>query len=113
MLMCNETVTLVHHARGQDEDTYTCTAIVGASWYAKTAIVSAGNGANAANVLVCRIPAALLGEDNTPCNGDYIVRGIVAAVDTIKGLDGRNYFRITAVSDNRRGRFPHWKVSGS
>lgn len=113
MLMCNETVTLVRHIKLPDSDRYDCVPVDGASWYAKTAIASTSTGVAAANILKCRISDGLLPPDEPPRRGDYLVRGVITSVSSPADLTGREYFRITAIGDNRRGRNPHWAVSGA
>ncbi len=113
MLMCNDTVTLVRHVKLQDGDRYECITVTGASWYAKTAVVSTAKGLVSGNVLKCRIPDGLLPVGKPPRKDDYMVRGAISHVSSPAGLKGREYFRITAIGDNRRGRNPHWVVSGS
>ena len=113
MLMCNETVTLVRHIELTDADQYECVVVSGASWYAKTAISTASQRLTTANVLKCRIPSGNLPGDKPPRKGDYLVRGVVESVSSPADLKDTVYFAITAVGDNRRGRNPHWLVSGS
>ena len=113
MLMCNETVTLVRHIAERDGDRYECIAIVGASWYGKAQMVVSVQGAAPQNTYKGRIPEALMPTGITPCKGDWLVRGVIASVDRAPdAFANREHFRITAVGDNRRGRFSHWVVSG-
>ena len=44
--------------------------------------------------------------------GDFVALGIVDAFETQSDLKDFDYFRITAVGDNRRGILAHWRVSG-
>lgn len=117
MLMCNETVTLVRHSKGKNTDTFTCTAIVGASWYGKSVITAptqmGGNGVSFANVIKVRIPAENMPEGLTIQNGDYLVRGVVAGVSGMDDLKGHEYMKAMSVSNNRRGRMQHWAVTGA
>lgn len=113
MLMCNEVVTLVRHIKLEDTDQYDCVAINGASWYSKTAISSTSTGVTSANVLTSRLPNRLLPDGKRPQKGDYLVRGTVTGVSSPADLKDMEYFRITAIGDNRRGRNPHWLVSGA
>lgn len=119
MLMCNEILTLVHHVREPDSDRYELTEIKGASWYAKT-LVSApisqmGNkGLAAENTVKVRIP-----ENNMPAEvkmqpGDYLIRGSFTSSvkHAPKDFADTEYRKIIGVSDNRRGRNPHWAVTG-
>lgn len=115
MLLCNESVTLIRHLREDDGDRYLCVPIRGASWYAKTEVVKTEKGLTTGNVLKCRIPEKLLPEDVTPAKGDYLVHGVVEALEKLSDLNGLGpeNFVITAVGDNRRGRFRHWLLTGS
>ena len=49
MLMCNETLTLVRETRGDDGEAYTCTPVLGASWYGKAVAVPSTDGARIQN----------------------------------------------------------------
>lgn len=106
---CTETVTLVHHIK-DEEDTYECHTVGKASWYQKTTITTSGDGAKPVNTYEVRI----FGEFSTtePSLGDYVVKGIVEGIEKPSDLKGNTYFRITAISDNRRGGLGHWRVSG-
>ena len=109
MFCCNEVVTLVQ----MHGDLYECTCIVGASWYGRAAVTPLESGTKPTNTYKSRIPAKLLPESVTPREGDYLVRGVLAAMERAADLRGREYMTVTAVGDNRRGRFPHWAVSGA
>lgn len=111
MLLCNETVTLVQY--DERSETYRCIPLVGVSWYAKIGIVQTANGLSTANVLKSRIPAEIVPEGVAPRQGNYLVRGVLASMARQAELKGREHFKITAVSDNRRGRWQHWAVSGA
>ncbi|MBS6881652.1 MAG: hypothetical protein KH195_00080 [Clostridiaceae bacterium] len=114
MLMCNETLTLVREIRGDDGEAYTCTPVLGASWYGKAVAVPSTDGARIQNTYKSRIPAQNLPPDKIPRKGDYLVRGVVAAVTRAPAdFAGMEYFLISAVGDNRRGRLRHWAVSGA
>lgn len=114
MRMCDETVTFVHHIRTPDGDSYQCIPISGVSWYAQTAVVPQDKGLKTSNILKCRIPAERLPHAR-PQTTDFMVRGIVTEIQKSSDLKacGLEYFTITGVSDNRRGKNPHWAVSGA
>lgn len=113
MLACTETATLVHPVRGGDADHYICTVIRGASWYRKAVVALDGDGVKPVPVCKARIPAAQLPVGVAPEEGDYLVRGVLAEVQRAPAdFAGREYALLTAVGDNRRGRFPHWALSG-
>lgn len=113
MLACTETVTLVHPARGDDGDAYTCTVIHGASWFRKAVVALDGDGAKPVPVCKVRIPAENMPEGVIPQEGDYLVRGALEAVRRAPAdFAGREYVLLTTVGDDRRGRFSHWFLSG-
>lgn len=55
MLACNKTVTLIHHEKGIDGDTYDCIVCNNASWFQKTTISTSADGAKPVNTYECRI----------------------------------------------------------
>lgn len=113
MLVCAETVTLVHPVRGDDGDAYICTVIHGASWYRKAVVVLDGDGAKPVPVCKVRIPAENMPDGAVPEEGDYLVRGVLEAVQRAPAdFSQREYVLLTTVGDNRRGRYPHWFLSG-
>lgn len=71
MLGCNETITIVHHIK-DDEDTYTCTTVKNASWFAKTTISTSADGAKPTNTYDVRIFGEISGVEITL--GDYVVK---------------------------------------
>lgn len=113
MLACTETVTLVRPLRRDDGDAYVCTVIQGASWHRKAVVTLDGDGARPAPVCRVRVPAERMPQGLAPQEGDYLVRGVLEAVQRAPAdLAGREYVLLTTVGDNRRGRFPHWFLSG-
>lgn len=114
MLMCNEQVTLVQCMHCADDDQYINIAINGASWFAKSVIDNQEKGLRTANILQCRIPASALPDGVKPCAGDYLVRGVLGQViHAPQDFAQMEYFKITAVGDNRRGKLQHWRVTGA
>lgn len=113
MLACSEVLTLVRHIREDDGDRYECAAIHGGSWYRKTSIALSGDGAKPVGTCSVRFPPEAL-DGAGPKVGDYLVRGRLSAVQRApKDFGGLDYIQVTTVSDNRRGRLPHWGVSGA
>lgn len=109
MLMCNQTITIIHHVKGVDNDTYICTPHGEASWFKKRAITTDGDGAKPSNTYETRI----MGSDEiSVALGDYVVLGIVSAVEKLSDINSLDHFRITAIGDNRRGGLPHWRLTG-
>lgn len=112
-LTCNRKVTLVHHVRGDDTDTYECHVIDGVSWYEKVQVSTSGDGAKPSSTIISRIPENKLPEA-MPEISDFLVDGVVENVNRPSDLRGMKYFRITSVSDNRHERLlPHIRVSGA
>ena len=109
MLGCTETITLIHHIKG-DDDSYTCHIANKASWFSKVTIATSADGAKPVNTFDVRIFDENLGVE--PSLGDYIVKGIVESIEKPSDLKNKDYFRITAIGDNRRGSLAHWRVSG-
>lgn len=109
MLGCTETVTLIHHVKG-DDDSYTCKTVYNASWFQKTTISTSGDGAKPSNTFEVRLRN--VPEGSEPSLGDYVVKGIINSIETPSDLKGEVYFRITAIGDNRRGGLSHWRLSG-
>ena len=109
MLMCDQTVTLVHHVKGDDGDTYRCTTHERASWFKRNTITTSGDGAKPVNSYEVRIMGT---EDISPSLGDYVALGTVSNVSTPSDLSGVDHFRVTAIGDNRRGTLAHWRLSG-
>ena len=116
MLLCNETVTLIRLQRTDDGEEYLLTKVAGASWYGKRVIAQTTKGAEPQNTYTVRIPQANMPKDVIPRRGDFVVRGMVEEVKRAPAdFVDREYFCITSVGDNRRGRpqMRHWAVSGS
>ena len=105
MLAAGETITLIHHLPGDEGDEYVCTVLDQASWHRrKEENVGVPGGKCTVRVF-----------DSTsiaPQAGDYLVRGIIGAVERPAQLQGSEFVRITAVTDNRRGMLPHWRLEG-
>ncbi len=114
MLMCNESVTLIHLERYDDGEKYNVTIIENASWYGKRVMTQTTKGAEPQNTYMVRIPDICV-PDPLPAKGDYMVRG--AHVSEVKRIPAdiaeEEYFCITTVGDNRRGRLKHMVVSGA
>lgn len=109
MLGCTETITLIHCVN-DDDDSYICHVIENASWFSKTSISTSADGAKPVNTFDVRF----FGDypDIELALGDYVVKGIVESIETPRDLKNEVYFRVTSISDNRRGGLPHWRVSG-
>lgn len=110
MLACNKTVTVIHHVKGTEKDSYTCAHYINmASWFKKVTISTAGDGAKPSNTYECRI---MTDDAIIVSPGDYVAFGVVENFTNIKELKNVDYFRVTAIGDNRRGFMNHWRLSG-
>lgn len=112
VLGCNETATLIQRVAQGDGDRYICIPLRGVSWFSKTVVSVGGDGARPVSVLKSRVPETAVPPGVEPHTGDYLARGALEAVKGPADLEGHTYFQITAVGDNRRGRRPHWALSG-
>lgn len=112
MLGCDRTATLVQRIEDGDRDLYTCTALYGVSWFAKTVTEQSESGAKPVSILKCRVPAAVMPAEICPKPGDFLVLGELKHVESLADLLEWPYFQITAVGDNRRGRLAHWSLNG-
>ncbi len=110
MLACTETITLVRHIAENAGDSYESSVIPRASWFAKTIITTSADGATPSSSFEVRIPTT---DDINVNTGDYVVKGELSGVTSPKDLKGTEHFRVTTIGDNRRGRLPHWRLSGS
>lgn len=113
MLDCDKTITLVRRDTTTAGDTYHCTVIPGCSWQ-KTDGDNLGTGGEApGSNYVIHIPAENM-PGIMPGPGDYMVLGTAESVLCRRDLAGTTHFRISAVTDNRKGVFlRHVKVVGS
>ncbi len=109
MLECNETITLVHQLK-DDDDTLECHTVKNCSWFEKLTITTSADGAKPVNTFEVRIFDALNGI--IIARGDYCVKGIVTNIEKPSDLKNETYFRITAIGNNMRGGLAHWRVSG-
>lgn len=111
MYLCNHTVTLVRHIAHRSGDEYACEVIVGVSWHGRRGDApSASAGEAPRDCYTVRIPNERVPEE-LPQAGDIMVLGILAEYAGRKSLEGREWFRVSSVSDNRRGKLlPHVTV---
>ncbi len=123
MKLCNDTIT-VFNARVDPDvggNVWTPTVITGASWYATDAstVDASKGGLVAANKVTVRIPVEAAPAEFALKNGDILVRGDAAAVESptpakLKKLYGVDCATILGVTDNRRApRAPHWRITGT
>ncbi len=134
MRMATETITVINRLTDASTgyDVYQNTVISGASWYCEIQS-TVDQGLKAADKFTVRIPtdADFGGKSYTPPqdfdemdvatgvftlrNGDYILHGTAPSGMTPAELQKMypEMFTILGITDNRRGRTPHWKVVGS
>ena len=108
MLVCDKTVTVIHHIK-DDDDTYKCSIFKNASWFKKLTIATSEDGAKPVNTYDVRI---MTGETIVVSPGDFVALGVVENITKPSDLKDLDSFRITAVGDNRRGMLSHWRLSG-
>lgn len=114
MLLCTETITLIQPQRTDDGEAYLLTEIIGASWYGKRVVTQTTKGAEPQNTYIVRIPESNMPAGVMPKRGDFVIRGIVEEIKHAPAdFADREYFCVTSMGDNRRGRLRHWVVSGS
>lgn len=109
MLACDNTVTIIHHNKNIDSDTYACEVFYNASWFKKLTISTSADGAKPSNTFDCRIMTA----DNINVSlGDYIALGEIESINQPSELKEVEHFRIISIGDNRRGKLAHWRMTG-
>lgn len=106
MLVCNETITVVHGTGFG----YDCTVFFGVSWYDKTAVSMEGSGLIFDNMVKIRIPVDSIGAQRFPEVGDHVIHGAVYEIASPADLATHAARRIMSVGDNRRGRLQHLAV---
>lgn len=113
-LLCgDQIITLVKHRKTDTADEYACYSMQNASWYSNVTITTSADGAKPVNTFTARVPAEFVPSGIVPDLGDYVVKGVVTGVRRPADLVGKEYFRITALGCNLRGKLPHWRVSGA
>ena len=108
MLGCENTITIIHHNKDVDGDTYVCTVYDKASWFKKLTISTSGDGAKPVNSYDVRIMGTM---DIDISVGDFVAIGIVGGIKKQSDIKA-DHFRVTAIGDNRRGGLAHWRISG-
>ena len=105
MRLATETITIFHYAYNPESgyDDWTPTVISGVSIHGDTATNVTDTGLVAASRYTIRIPTA---DELTIAQGDVIARGEAAEKPESGGIT------VVGVTDNRRGRAPHWKIVG-
>lgn len=136
MRLCNEKITVFCSRLDtvSDTDQYTATVIDGVSWFYGTKANVTSSGLKAANTVTIRIPADANFSGKTYVdptaypsgdpmkvftlkNGDVIVKGDASRVVNPRPatLQKAYYEMVTilGVTDNRRAKASHWKVTGA
>ncbi len=110
MQHAGETVT--YYAIDKDGQAVSRTVLCGVSWHAKTVSSAADRGALVSQVIICRVPVENAPEGFSAKENDMLVRGECAAENVseaeLKHLHGA--VTVKAISDDRAGRAPHWKL---
>lgn len=106
----NEAVT--YYALDRDGRAGAGLLLRGVSWTCKTVATATDKGLQLAGVVVCRLPLENVPEGFIPKNSDILVRGVCEAADCSEAELRKKYNGVTvkAVSDNRDGLAPHWKL---
>lgn len=104
--------TVTYYALGKDGRAVSRLVLRGVSWHAKTVSSATDKGALLSQVIVCRIPIEKAPEDFTAKESDMLVRGECTAENLSEAELKHKYGAATvkAVSDNRTGLTPHWKL---
>lgn len=104
--------TVTYYEIGKEGQADRRTVLNGVSWHCKTVVSSTEKGAVLSRVAICRIPAERVPEDFQPRQGDMLVPGICEAYGISDAVLKHRYAAVTvkALSDNRGGLAPHWKL---
>lgn len=111
MKLATETITVFHYAYDPKSgyDDWTPTVISGVSLHGDTATTVTDTGLAAASKYVIRIPTT---DEISVKAGDIIVKGLTEAKNP-NDVDEGDKITVVGVTDNRRGRAPHWKIVGN
>lgn len=123
MRLAKDTIT-VFNARVDPDvggNVWVPTVITGVSWWATDAstVDASKGGLVAANKVTVRIPVEAAPAELALKNGDILVKGDAAAVESptpakLKKLYGADCATILGVTDNRRApRAPHWRITAT
>lgn len=112
MLDCNQTVTLLRHTQQRDGDSYEAVVIPGCSWDYTDADALGSTGEAPASVYTVMMPEEVV--TVLPAPGDFLALGAAPGAVSRRDLEGLPYFRVSGVSDRRKGVFlRHVKVVGA
>jgi len=118
MLHANVAITVIHHTRDADGDSYTCHTFTG-SWYAQLRSAVTTGGLQSARMVKARIPAAANSDTaallRTFAPGDRMVRGTMKSCTSKEfaalGRSGEGA-ALLAIHDNTRAAPPHIYLEG-
>lgn len=118
--LANEPLTLVHHTKSREGDSYACWPFRG-SWYRQNRAAVTQNGLQSAQIVKCRIPCWGLGSTELGRlaalrPGDKVLRGTLTACDGAAfAALGRTHgaAAVLDVHDNTRGVSPHYYIEGA
>lgn len=84
----------------------------GVSWHAKTVSSAADKEALVSQVIICRIPVEIVPAGFTAKESDMLVKGVCPAENVSEAELKHKYGAVTAkaVTDDRTGLSPHWKL---
>ncbi len=110
MQHAQETVT--YYAIDKDGRASARLVLRGVSYHVKTVVTAADKGAVLSRVIICRVPVKIAPEGFTAKESDMLVRGECPA-DGLSEAELKHKYgaaTVKAVSDNRAGLSPHWKL---
>ena len=109
MMMATEFVTLYHL---EDGEVTSKTALNGVTWREYTASAVSDKGVEIGKSITIRVPSESVPGGFAPVVGDMLVHGAcsVGLGDSDVALSAAGAVTLQAVSDNRQGHMPHWKL---
>lgn len=110
--MQNAKATVTYYVLDRDGRTKERIVLSGVSWHSKAVSRVTGKGILFSQVIRCRMPVKSVPVGFSPRRNDMIVEGLCEA-DEISEAELKHSYHaaiVKAVTDNRRGYAPHWKV---
>lgn len=120
MIYANKMLTVIHHSKHPDGDSYNCWHFTG-SWYSQIKTAVGTNGLQAASLVKCRIPIWGLGAvdlDRLSAirPGDKVLQGTLSSCDSAAFAAlgrTRGAMTVIAVHDNSDGPQLHFYLEGA
>lgn len=112
MLDCNQTVTLLQHRKLSEKDCYEAVVLTGCNWEATEGNALRTGGEHPDSVYLVTIPERAA--TALPAPGDFLALGALPEAASPRDLKGAPHFRVSQVTDRRRGVFlRHVEATGS